>query len=139
MEKVLNWVHVSEANLDFNGIFYSQIKGHGMKGSLFPLHVIFICTILKKKVFCIHILPHWFKYVDDTFVLVSSSSDFSSSPFLVNSIDSCIQFTFEVLNDNSLSFLDILVSKHIDRFSTIVFRKSFSVSLLPHALSIHIP
>ena len=71
---------------------------------------------------------------DDTFVLVPSITDFSSLLSLVNSIDSCIQFTLEVKNDNSLSFLDVLISKGIDRFPTIVFRKSFLVSFPLHAL-----
>ena len=57
----------------------------------------------------------------------------------MNSIDPCIQFTLEIENDNPLPFLDVLVSKDIDRFSTTVFRKSFSVSLPPHALSNHPP
>ena len=54
-------------------------------------------------------------------------------------IDRCNQFTLEVEKDNSLPFLDILVSKDTDRFSTTVLRKSFSVSLPPHALSNHPP
>ena len=58
---------------------------------------------------------------------------------MVNSVDPCIQFTFEVENDNSLSFLDVLVSKHNNRFSTAVFRKNFAISAPPHALSNHAP
>ena len=79
------------------------------------------------------------RHVDANFVLVPSSTDFSNLLSFVSLIDSSIQFTLEVENDNSLSFLYILVSKDIDRFSTTVFRKLFSVSLHPHALSNHLP
>ena len=80
-----------------------------------------------------------FRYVGDTFVVLPSNTDFSILLSLVNLIDSCNQFTSEVENNNSLSFLDVLVAKDIDRFSMTVLRKSFSVSLLPHALSNHSP
>ena len=104
---------------------------------------VFLCFVIfhihmhyfEKKLFSVQKFSHWFKSVENTFVLIPSNTDFSSLPSLVNSIDSCNQFTLEVENDNSLSFLDILVSKNIDRFSVTVFRKSFSVSLPPHALS----
>ena len=87
-----------------------------------------------EKLFSVHKFPLWFRCVDDTFVLVPSNTDFSSLLSLVSLINSCIQFTLEVENNNSVSFLDVLVSKGFDRFSATVFRKSFSVSLPPHAL-----
>ena len=55
----------------------------------------------------------------------------------LNPIDRCVQFTSEVKNDNSLSFPETLVSKHIDQFLMIVLRKSFSISR--HAFSNHPP
>ena len=54
------------------------------------------------------------------------NTDFSSLLSSVYSVEYCIQFTFEVENENSLSFPSILVSKCIDQFSVIVFRKPFS-------------
>ena len=77
--------------------------------------------------------------MDDTFLLIPSKTDFSSLMSPVNSIDHCIQFIFEVESDKSLSFLNVLVSKHIDGFSTMVFRKSFWISLPLHALCNHAP
>ena len=79
----------------------------------------------EEKLFSVCKFPHWFKYVDDIFVLVPFNTDFPSLLSLVNSIDCCTQFTLEVENDKSLSFLDILVFKDIDRFSMTVFRKLF--------------
>ena len=93
----------------------------------------------EEKLFNVHKFPYWFRYVYDTFVLFPSNIDFSSLLSLVKPIDSCVQFTLEVQNDNSFSFLDVLIFKDIDRFSTTVFRKSFSVSLPPHIFSNHPP
>ena len=45
---------------------------------------------------------------------------------MVNSIYRWFLFTLKVENNNPLSFLNVLVSKHV---STIVFRKAYSVSL----------
>ena len=50
----------------------------------------------EEKLFSVHKFPHWFRYVDDTFILAPSNTDFYSLLSLVNSIDSYIQFTLEV-------------------------------------------
>ena len=70
-----------------------------------------------------------------TFILLPYNTDFSCLLFSVNSIERCIQFSFKSKIDNFLSVLEILISKHIDWFSTTVLSKSFSVFLPPHVLS----
>ena len=95
----------------------------GMRNPLSPLLFDIYMQNFGEKLFIVNKYPQWFRYVDDTFVLVPSNTDFSNLLSLVNSIDSCIQFTLEVESDNSLSFLDVLISKDIDWFSTTVFRK----------------
>ena len=77
--------------------------------------------------------------MDDTSVVVPSNSDFLNLLSSANSIDRCIQFSFEVGNDCFLSFLDVLVSMYIEQFLMTVCRKSFSISLPPHTLSNHLP
>ena len=52
-----------------------------------------------------------------------------------NVIDGCIHFTFDIENDNSLSILDALIPKYIDRFSTTVFKQCSLFSLSIQALS----
>jgi hypothetical protein len=107
----------------FNGEFYSQDDGLPMGSPLSPLLCDIYMYYFEEKLFGVYKFPYWFRYVDDTFVLVSSTADISSLLSLINSIDPCIQFTYEMENNNSLPFLDVLVSKHSDRFSTTVFRK----------------
>ena len=90
----------------FNGVFYSQIEGLGMGSPLSPLLCDIYMHYFEEKLFSVCKFPHWFRYVDDTFILVPSNIDFSSLLSLGNFIDHCIQFIFEVENNNSLSFLD---------------------------------
>ena len=106
----------------FNSVFYSKNEGLGIVSPLSPLLCDTYMHYFEEKLLILCKFPHWFGYVDDTFVLIPSNTDFSSLLSLVNLIDRCIQFTMEVENDDSLSFLDVLVSKDIDRFSTTVFR-----------------
>ena len=102
-------------------------------GHRIPMH--YGLWAVKEKLFSLWKFPHSFRYVDDTFTLVLSNTDFFSLLYSVNLIDPCIQFNFEVESDNSLSFLDVLVSRQIDRFLMTVFRKSFLASFPRCAVS----
>ena len=93
--------------------------------------VTFMCIILK-KLFSVYKFPHWFRYVDDAFILVPYNTTLPVCCVWL------IQFSLEVEKDNCLSFLDVLVSNHFNQFSTNVLRKSFSVSLQCHAHSNHL-
>ena len=57
----------------------------------------------------------------------------------INFIDPFIQFTLEIENNNQLAFLDVLITRFDDYFTTTVFRKSFADSLPPYNLSPHHP
>ena len=92
-----------------------------------------------ENLFSLYKFLHWFAYVDDTFILVPSNTDFPSLMSWVNLIDHCIQFTFEVENNNSLLFLDVLVSKHTYYLSTLIGSQQLSSENSPHALSIYPP
>ena len=63
------------------------------------------------------------RYVDDTFMLFRSK--FAAEQFLqfANNIHNNINFTIEFEDNDCLPFLDILVTRHTDNFSTTVFRK----------------
>ena len=76
----------------------------------------------EEKLFSVYKFPHWFRYVNDPSVLVPSITDFSKLLSYVKSIGRYIQRTFDVENDNYLSFFDALVSRHIDCFLMIVCR-----------------
>ena len=73
-------------------------------------------------------------YVDDTFILINNPFDINHILHVANSVDSHIQFTFELKDSNTLRFLVVLVIKCDSSFKTCVHRKPFSVSSSPHAL-----
>ena len=73
----------------------------------------------------------------DTITLVDIDCNISELLSLINSIDPCIQFTFEVEINNQLPFLDVLVLRTAFSFSTSVYCKLFAVSFPPHFRSNH--
>ena len=125
-------MYTKQSAFVFIGVFYSQIEG--LRSPLSPLSCSIYIHYFEEKLLSVYKFPYWFRYVDDTFILVPSNTDFSSLLSVVNLIDCCIQSILEIENNNSLSFLDALVSKCIDQFTTTGFKKSFTVSLPPHVL-----
>jgi predicted GIY-YIG superfamily endonuclease len=67
----------------------------------------------------------WWRYVDDIFA-VYQHNEHHLNNFLnyINSIELTIKFTIEIEQNNTLSFLDILIKKDIPNFETLVYRKS---------------
>lgn len=94
----------------------------------FVFYVILIC-ILSNKSFSVCV--NFFSGTDMLmiYILIPSNLDLSILLTLVNSVDPKIQFTLEVEENNSLLFLDVLVSKHSDRYSTAGYRNLYAVSL----------
>ena len=70
---------------------------------------------------------HYFRYVDDTFLLFNQMSHAQKFLNYVNSKHPAIKFTIETENRNCLPFLDVNVRRFGNSFHTSVFRKpSFS-------------
>ena len=65
----------------------------------------------------------WYRYVDDTFVVVKESEKAEFFEHL-NEVDVNIKFTEECSSNNKLAFLDCLIQREVDgSFSTSVYRK----------------
>ena len=115
-----------DALILFNGKYYEQIDGVAMGSPLGPcLANVFLChweEIWLKK--CpIKFKPLYYKrYMDDTFLLFSSSEDVKKFDKYINSRHKSMSFTHEVENDNKLPFLDILVARE-NSFTTDMYRK----------------
>ena len=62
-------------------------------------------------------------YIDDTFGLFSSSDHVKKFHTFLNNRHHNMNFTNEVEKDNSLPFLDVLVTREGDKFSTFLYRK----------------
>ena len=63
------------------------------------------------------------RYVDDTFLLFRSEDAAEQFLEYANGIHNNIQFTIEHENNDCLSFLDIMITRCNEHFSTSVFRK----------------
>ena len=100
----------------------------------------YLCIISKTHFFEKISFPSWTRYVDDTFTLTDTSlHNVDNILLIMNSIDNNIQFTYEIENSGELPFLDTLVFRTDEGFSTSVYRKHFPISLTPHARSYHPP
>ena len=63
------------------------------------------------------------RYVDDIFALFRSPDHLEKSTDYLNSKHKNIKFTYEKESTNSLSFLDVLISRSENGFKTSVFHK----------------
>ena len=111
----------------FNGKFYNQVDGVAMGSPLGPtLANLFLChweeIWLRKcpKQFS----PSYYKrYMDDTFVLFKCENDVKKFHKYIGSRHKNFSFTFESEHNDSLSFLDVLVTRDQDSFSSSLYRK----------------
>ena len=65
----------------------------------------------------------YFRYVDDTFVIVKDLDEKKRLQDHLNNMHPSLTFTSEVEDNNKLAFLDVLVSRNNTRFVTTVYRK----------------
>ena len=117
----------------FNDIPYEQLDGCPMGGCISPtLANIFLCYHDEKW---LNDCPHEFKpimyrrYVDDTFLLFKESSHIQLFHEYLNSKHTRISFTYEVENNDAISFLDVLVSKIGNSFQTSTYVKTTNTGL----------
>ena len=117
----------------FNGKLYKQIDGVAMGSPLGPtLANIFMCFYEQQWLRdCPEIFKpsHYFRYVDDTFLLFKSRDQVENFLNYMNSKHPNIKFTCEYENQNTLSFLDIRITKENNSFVTSIFRKPTNTGL----------
>ena len=65
----------------------------------------------------------WFRYVDDTFTLFDNNNAANQFLHFLNSCHTNIKFTVESEENNTISFLDILIKRSNHAFSTSIYRK----------------
>ena len=124
---------VKNCHFLFDGKLYHQKDGVAMGFPLGPLFAVIFLSFHEHA--WLADCPHSFKpisyrrYVDDCFLIFQSKEQVI--PFLdyLNSKHPNIQFTHELENDGSLSFLDINITRTNGRFSTSVFHKPNSTGL----------
>ena len=122
----------------FDGQLYEQIDGVSMGSPLGPLFANFFLGHMEDCIFgrSLPFAPKYYKrYVDDTFLLFSSSEHIE--PFLasLNAFHPSIQFTIENAVENVLPFIGVSVSIVDDEFVTSVYHKSCDKGIFLHSKS----
>lgn len=111
----------------FNGKAYIQTDGMAMGSPLGPTFAnIFMCALEERMLDecpLAHLPLFYSRYVDDTFLLFRGKHEADVFLEYANELHPNIKFTIEYENNDKLPFLDILVSRSEDHFSTTVFRK----------------
>lgn len=124
----------------YDGQYYEQTDGLPMGSPLSPLLAdIFLDYIECKALNNYHEKPLiWIRYVDDIFLIWNFGKD-SLATFhnYLNKQHPKIEFTLELMCNNSLPFLDVHVKKVNNHIETSVYRKPFSVTTIPHNRSSH--
>ncbi|CAF1492766.1 unnamed protein product [Adineta steineri] len=113
----------------FDGKLYDQIDGVSMGSPLAPLLAeIFLQNFEKKYLSSLETMGifYWKRFVDDTFVLIDSTSSVKDICNTLSQFHKSIKFTCEEEDryTNKLPFLDVLVQRKPDEgFHTRIYRK----------------
>nr|XP_023015434.1 uncharacterized protein LOC111504940 [Leptinotarsa decemlineata] len=121
--------------------FYKQLKGAPMGSPLSPvLANLFMEDFETRAIGTSHLKPTcWIRYVDDVFVIwPHGSEDLHAFLNHINSSHPELKFTIEFENNNSLPFLDVLITKSNNSSHT-VYRKPTRTNHYLNAKSHHHP
>jgi hypothetical protein len=123
----------------FNDKYYKQKFGMQMGNCLSPVLANVYMEYFESRL-AHNIMPdnsYWFRYVDDVFSLVHKDIDINLCINQLNNVSPSIKFTYEIENENTLPFLDILVTRNDNGFTFKVYRKSTNNYLIINAHSHH--
>ena len=126
IRKLFNIVF-NDTYFKFSNNIFKQCDGLAMGSPASPLAANLFLSHLEQHF--INNCPHDFKplfyrrYLDDTFVIFNNESQAQDFFNYVNRQHCNIKFTMETENQNSLSFLDVTVTRENGQLSTTVFRK----------------
>ena len=115
----------------FNGETYTQIDGVAMESPLGPLLANIFMISLEEKVLpkVSNYLCYWKRYVDDTYAyVVPEKIDFILKE--LNSYHPNIKFTYELEENNKITFLDVLINRiSFNEIETSVYRKESNTDI----------
>ena len=123
-----------DLHFSFNGKMFRQVDGVAMGSPLGPVIANIFMSELEGN-----LVPQlstkmsvWLRYVDDTFTFLREE-EIENVKTVLNNFHPKIKFTHEIEKNNSLSFLDVNISRNVDNsFSTSVFRKPTDTNVYVH-------
>ena len=127
----------------FDGLFYEQTDRAAMGSPLSPVIANFFMEDFEKKAIeqATHKPAHWYRYVDDTFVIWPHGQE-KLTEFLnyLSGLHNNIQFTMVIEEEGHLPFLDMYIYRKTDgSLGHKVYRKPTHTNLYLHQNSHHHP
>ena len=129
-----------EVPFTFNEEIYMQVDGVMMGSPLGSLFAnIFMCELENTLIPKLNnSITEWTRYVGDTFTFIKSGYEGIVQTEL-NSYHRCIKFTYDLEQDNKISFLDVLITKTSNKnIETSVYRKPTNTDIYMNWMS-HAP
>ena len=118
----------------YNGKHYKH--GYGLTGSGVVAEIVMQNIEQQALATYKETLPHWLRYVDDTFKAVHKDEiDFLHQH--LNKHNTYIQFTREIEENGKIPFLDCLVSRDNNKLRTTIYRKPTNTDRLLDQCSYH--
>ena len=103
---------------------YRQIDGVAMGSPLGPVLENIFVGYYESKLFNKILKPTvYYRYVDDIFFLFHKETEFQKLLTCLNSLHPSLKFNNEIETNNSLPFLNVLITKSNDKFIASVYRK----------------
>ena len=116
----------SESHFLFNGQYYDQINGVAMGSPIAPvLANLFMSHFENKwiKEYKNHQIFFYQRYVDGIFCMMENEAAANDFLSFLNTKHTDIKFTMETQNNNSLPFLDVLITSTENNLITSIYRK----------------
>ena len=111
----------------FNGVYYSQIDGVAMGSPLGPTLANLFLSYHEEKWLSdcpVQFRPRYYRrYVDDVFLMFQNRSHVKKFQRYMNSRHQNIKFTVEEEENDSISFLDIKITRNDGKLTTSIYRK----------------